>query len=523
MENSAWSDEDIEFLAKEMEDESRGEIIDAMKEDQYFAPQYDEADGDEEYLAEIDKEVLEVSDRIFNEVIELGVEWVARRLLDGQETEPTYELELMESEAYLAKKWKEEGWSKKDMDDWCFDDSTRALDEIGFVESSKELSAMNRQLAPALDKLFPKVWSYRDRLDMLDDLERVHRANAENEEGFAYAIDEETGSLVIDLNDGRGRHKLSPDDLPKMIEMNLDVLYDESAFHKRERLDDDSDQWMIDLFERAERNLKSLNEKMERTAKSSAKSLAETASLSGLRPLDIEKDFNSLLPAGMKKLGSEELKYLAEYSSLSQDEFYYDRKTGKTLRLWSSDTYDFDPEKDRGSLHDSGAEDILETAIEEAKGDIKFCLEDGTPEGLKRAEKWKAFFEEKLGALRESSRDFIDVETEKVRAAEKTLEFLAKKAEPETAPASALEDFEKEMEALMAGTVKNPFLAARRILANWKDERKDELNESFRELGLDDGKKFVAYFEDKFGPDKAPRRLEKTEKERKNSDHEMGR
>ena len=122
-----------------------------------------------------------------------------------------------------------------------------------------------------------------------------------------------------------------------------------------------------------------------------------------------------------------------------------------------------------------------------------------------------------------NTEDFIDVEAEKVKEAEKTLEVIAKKAAPETAPTSALEDFEKEMEALMAGTNKNPFLAARRILANWKDERKDELNESFRELGLDDGKKFVAYFEDKFGPDKAPRRLEKTEKERKNSDPEMGR
>ncbi len=523
MENSAWSDEDVEILAKEMEDKSRGEIIDAMKEDQYFAPQYDEAEGDKEYLAEIDKEVLEVSDRIFDRVIELGVEWVARRLLDGQETEPTYELELMESEAYLAKKWKEEDWSKKDMDDWCFDDSTRALDEIGFVEPSKELSAMNRQLAPALDKLFPKVWNLRDRLDMLDDLERVHRCNAENEEGFAYAVDEETGSLVIDLNDGRGRHELSPDDLPKMIEMNIEDLSNDYAFHKKEGLDYETDQQGIDLFEQAQRDLESLNERVEKAAKQAAASLAETAALSGLRPLDIEKDFNSLLPAGMKKLGSEELKYLAEYSSLSQDELYYDRKARKAFRLWSSDTYDFDPEKDRGSLHDSGAEDILETAIEEAKGDIKFCLEDGTPEGLKRAGKWKAFFEEKLSALRERSKDFIDVEAEKVRAAEKTLEFLAKKAEPETAPSSALEDFEKEMEALMAGTNKNPFLAARRILANWKDERKDELNESFRELGLDDGKKFVAYFEGKFSPDKAPRRLEKAAKERINSDHEMGR
>lgn len=513
MENSAWSDEDIEFLAEEMEDKSRGEIIDVMKEDQYFAPQYVAAEGDKEYLAEIGKEVLEVSDRIFDRVIERGVEWVARRLLDGQETEPTYELELMESEAYLAKKWKEEGWSKKDMDDWCFDDSTRALDEIGFVEPSKELSAMNRQLAPALDKLFPKVWNLRDRLDMLDDLERVPRCNAENEEGFAYAVDEETGSLVIDLNDGRGRHELSPDDLPKMIEMNIEDLSNDYAFHKKEGLDYETDQQGIDLFEQAQRDLESLNEK----------SLAESASLSGLRPLDIEKDFNSLLPVGMKKLGSEELKYLAEYSSLSQDELYYDRKAGKAFRLWSSDTYDFDSEEDRDSLHDSGAEDILETAIEEAKGDIKFCLDDGTPEGLKRAEKWKAFFEEKLVALRELSKDFIDVEAEKVKEAEKTLEVIAKKASPEAAPTTALEDFEKEMEALMAGPNKNPFLAARRILSNWKDERKDELNESFRELGLDDGKKFVAYFEGKFGPDKAPRRLEKAAKERKNSNYEIGR
>ena len=37
------------------------------------------------------------------------------------------------------------------------------------------------------------------------------------------------------------------------------------------------------------------------------------------------------------------------------------------------------------------------------------------------------------------------------------------------------------------------------------------------------GKKFVAYFEGKFSPDNAPRRLEKAAKERKNSEPEMGR
>lgn len=791
MENSAWSYEDIEFLAKEMEDKSRGEIIDAMKEDQYFAPQYDEADGDEECLAEIDKEVLEVSDRIFNEVIELGVEDVAKRLNDGFENDADYGLRMKASEAFLAEKWRDEQWSKKQLDDWCWEDSTVPFDEIDFiVEPSRELIQMDRQLSPALDKLFPKVWSYRERLDLLEDLERVHLANAENEEGFAYAIDEETGSLVIDLNDGRGRHELSPDDLPKMIEMNLGVLYDECAFHKRERLDDDSDHRMIDLFERAERDLESLNEsEKEITSQSTAPIQTqyrfEPKPKAGLRLLDVKKDFNNLLPDGAEKFTEDELVKLKEYIiDLSDDEFWLDEKSEKVFRVWSSDVIDFDLSEDKKYLNDSGAADILEEAVARTEMDAQFCRDEEQPEGLKRAEKWKAFFEEKLGALRELSgesvrlsvpakiqvpflptrkhhrvrfmdesveipveiqcpkesefpvairvtdynpvadvepedyeerakhdrsltwndkaalhirefpeeelrafkgelykpvhkfinaglrsssyasdlgkvrdnistvcgwhseghyssdkefnkdksvvyeagrkkslneiaeiarneaakrlffdgkiwervgepyfqisspfpnavfsiqyvdknysvlfeetnryfsvlhekeakaafeaitgkrvplgnynvevllpemvrvRDRVDLEAEKVKAAEKTLEVIAKKAEPEAAPSSALEDFEKEMEALMAGTNKNPFLAARRILANWKDERKDELNESFRELGLDDGKKFVAYFEGKFGPDKSPRRLEKTEKERKNSDPEMGR